>query len=84
MSTLNLEGNIPSAVSPQPTPLIAPHQLPKRLLTSFFTGLGMQPRLTPHLGPGRLPLYFSLCQAPATGQEEPGPPPQDCQGAVVR
>lgn len=38
--TLNLEGAIPWAVSPQPTPLIAPRQLPKRLLTSFFIGLG--------------------------------------------
>lgn len=67
MLTLNLEGAMLSAVSPQPTPLIAPRQLPKRLLTSFFTGLGMQPRLTPHLGPGRLPLYFFPCQAPVMG-----------------
>lgn len=67
MLTLNLEGAIPWAVSPQPTPLIAPHQLPKRLLTSFFIGLGRQPRLTPHLGPGRLPLYFFPCQAPVLG-----------------
>lgn len=69
--TLNLEGAIPWAVSPQPTPLIAPRQLPKRLLTSLFIGLGMQPRLTPHLGPGRLPLYFFPCQAPVLGTSRP-------------
>lgn len=66
MLNLNLDGVL--SRGPQPTPLIGPHQLPKRLLTSFFTGLGCSQ--DSHLIwalRGRLPLYFSPCQAPVMG-----------------